>query len=147
MRSPLGPGRGSGRTGPHTGFTLLELTIALLILSILLGLAVPAYQRYVLRAQRAEAVRMLMAAAACQERIRARSGYYDTSRCLDTFDSAYFTLRVEPPETPVSMVFKVLAEPRFAGAEDVCGALSLDQSGSRGIAGDVADLARCWGGR
>jgi type IV pilus assembly protein PilE len=63
------------------GFGLLELMIAMLVVAVLLGLAIPSYRQYVSRAHRAEAVRTLLAAASCQERIRAQSGYYDTARC------------------------------------------------------------------
>ena len=130
-----------------TGFTLLELMIALLILSILLGLAVPSYQRFVQRGQRAEAVRLLMAAAGCQERIRTQSGYYDTTRCLDGFDNLRYTLRIEPPENAAATSFTLIAVPGPGQAENECGALSLDQSGGRGITGDASKLERCWGGR
>lgn len=139
----LMPWRGATRSG----FTLLELTIALLIVSIPLGLALPSYHRHVQRGQRAEAVRMLLAAAACEERVRAHSGYYDTSRCLDAFDSPHYSLRAVPPGDPAAAGFTLIAEPRAAGSDDPCGALSLDQSGRRGISADEQHLARCWSGR
>ncbi len=132
---------------PSSGFTLLELMIALLIVGILLGLALPSYQGYVQRGQRAEAVRMLLAAAACEERVRARSGYYDTSRCLDAVRSGHYRLRVEPPGDTAALGFRLIAEPLAAAPEDACGALSLDQAGRRGITGSASKLASCWGGR
>jgi len=130
-----------------TGFNLLELMIALLIVAILLGVALPSYQRYVQRGQRAEAVRMLLAAAACQERVRAQAGYYDTTRCGDTFDSVHYTLRVEPPAQTASISFRLIAEPLSLRANDSCGALSLDHTGALGIAGNAEALGGCWGGR
>lgn len=135
------------RRTQSSGFTLLELMIALLIVGILLGLALPSYQRYVQRGQRAEAVRMLLAAAACEERVRARSGYYDTSRCLDSFRSGHYRLRVVPPGDTAALAFRLIAEPLSADTEDACGALSLDQAGRRGITGSASNLAACWGGR
>ncbi len=94
--------------------------IALLILSILLGLALPSYQRYVQRGQRAEAVRLLLAAAGCQERIRTQSGYYDTTRCLDGFEEPHYTLRIEPAEDVAATAFTLIAEPpRRAGGRRV----------------------------
>ena len=135
------------RRQSHRGFSLLELMIALLILSILLGFAVPSFHRYMQRAQRAEAVRMLLAVAACQERIRAQTGHYDTARCLDAFESAHYTVSVEPPDDAASNLFTLIAEPLGPGPDDVCGALSLDQSGTRRIEGDAAVTAACWAGR
>ena len=130
-----------------SGFGLLELMVALLIVSILLGLALPSYHRYVHRGQRAEAVRMLLAVAACEERVRARTGYYDTSRCLDGFDSRHYRVRADPADEPAALGFTLIAEPRPADSEDLCGALTLGHSGRRGISGDEQHLARCWGGR
>lgn len=135
------------RGTPSSGFTLLELMVALLIVSILLGLALPSYQRYGQRGQRAEAIRMLLAVAACEERIRAHSGYYDTSRCLNAFNSSHYSLRAVPSGDPAVPGFTLIAEPLSAGPGDRCGALSLDQSGRRGITGSASNLAACWGGR
>lgn len=132
---------------PCRGFTVLELLIAMLIAGILLGLAIPSYQRYVLRGQRAEAVRMLLAAAACQERIRAATGAYDTRRCISETGNGSYTLRIEPEDEAAVLVFTVFAEPRVALADDDCGVLSLDHAGTRRISGDEAALAACWSGK
>jgi type IV pilus assembly protein PilE len=141
------PVRSCLRHRSHRGFSLLELMIALLILSIILGFAVPSFHRYMQRAQRAEAIRMLLAVAACQERIRAQTGHYDTTRCLDAFESAHYTVSVDPPENSAANLFTLIADPLSAGPDDVCGALSLDQSGTRSIEGDASVTAVCWAGR
>ena len=52
MKAPGHPFCATGKAARCSGFTLLELMIALLILSVLLGLAVPSYQRFVQRGQR-----------------------------------------------------------------------------------------------
>jgi type IV pilus assembly protein PilE len=132
---------------PGTGFTLLELLIVLVVLSILLTLAIPSYRQYTQRSQRAEAARALLAAAACQERIRTHTGAYDTSRCLEGALVEHYALRIEPPGETSATEFTVVAEPLPGRTEDRCGALSLDQSGTRGIAGEPSALAGCWSGR
>jgi len=129
------------------GFTLLELTIVVLIISILLGLAVPSYQRYLQRGHRAEAVRMLLAAAACQERIRAVTGFYDTTRCLDGSGDARYRLSFVPADRASTMVFTLLAEPPADSTSDDCGTLTLDQSGRRGSAVGASATRECWAGR
>jgi type IV pilus assembly protein PilE len=128
------------------GFTLIEVVIAVAVVAILLALAVPGYQRYLQRADRAEAVRALLAAAACQERVRAAGGYYDTGRCLDALDSEAWRFRFEPPGDDVALAFTVVAEPLRTRAGDTCGSLSLDQAGTRAISGEGA-IGDCWGGR
>ena len=141
--------RSADATGRNiaNGFTLLELLVAVLILGILLAIALPSYERHLQRGQRAEAVRLLLAAAACQEQVRSRSGFYDTTRCLGGFDTERYRLRIEPADAPAAAAFTLIAEPRSIRADDACGALSLDQAGTRGITGNVSALAACWGGR
>ena len=39
--------KGAGRSGPGSGFSLIELMVVLAVVSILLGVAVPAYQSFV----------------------------------------------------------------------------------------------------
>lgn len=141
------PVRPDSRTLPAPtlrGFGLLELVIALLVIAVLLAFAIPSYRQYVSRAHRAEAVRNLLAAAECQERIRAESGYYDTSHCLSDLDNRHYAFRVEPADEPASLAFTVLAIPR---RPDRCGNLALDQAGTRTVGADGANVADCWGGR
>jgi len=129
-----------------TGFSLLELVIVLAVIGVLLTLAIPSYQRYTQRAHRVEAIRMMLAIADCQERVRASTGFYDTSSCGEGFDSDSHELRIEPPGNVASLEFTIIAQLR-QGSEDACGNLSLNQAGTRGISGNQAVATKCWGGR
>lgn len=129
-----------------TGFSMLELMIVLAVLAILVSIAIPSYQRYVQRAQRSEAIRLILAVADCQERIRASSGFYDTSRCLEGPGIDSHELRIEPAATPAALEFNVTALP-VDGWNDACGSLGLDQAGTRTISGPPEKLLKCWGGR
>jgi len=128
------------------GFSLLELVIVLAVIGVLLTLAIPSYQRYTQRVHRAEAIRMMLAIADCQERVRASTGFYDTSSCGEGFNSDSHELRLEPPDTTASLEFTIIAQLR-QGSDDTCGNLSLDQTGSRGISANQATVNKCWGGR
>ena len=128
------------------GFSLLELVIVLAVISVLLTLAIPSYQRYTQRVHRAEAIRMMLAIADCQERIRANTGFYDTSSCGDGFNSDSHELRIEPPDSTAVLEYTIVAQPR-QGREDDCGNLSLNQAGTRGVSGNQATVNTCWGGR
>ena len=128
------------------GFSLLELVIVLAVIGVLLTLAIPSYQRYTQRVHRAEAIRMMLAIADCQERVRASTGFYDTSSCGEGFNSDSHELRIEPPDTTASLEFTIIAQLR-QGSDDTCGNLSLDHTGSRGISANQATVNKCWGGR
>ena len=138
--------RGDTESCRRSGFGLLELVIAMGVIAVLVALAMPTYQRYAVRAHRAEAVRILLGAAACQERLRAESGFYNTSRCASGLDTNHYAFEIEPPDETAAIEFRVVAVPRGAAAVGGCGSLSLDHAGSRGVTGPRA-LADCWGGR
>ena len=129
------------------GLTLVEIIVVVAIVAILLALAVPSYQRHVQRGHRAEAIRSLMEVASCQEIIRAGTGHYDTTRCLEHADTAHYGFRIEPGGEADALFFKVTATPAERRADDDCGSLSLDNTGTRRISGSPDRLAACWGGR
>jgi type IV pilus assembly protein PilE len=58
------------------GFTLLEIVVALAIVSIVSSMAVPAYQSSLARAQRSEAIDALTKLQLAQESFRANHGSY-----------------------------------------------------------------------
>lgn len=139
------PQAGAGnRDSLCSGFSLLELVIVLATIAILLVIAVPSYRQYLQRGHRAEAIRMMLAVADCQERLRVQTGFYDTSRCGSSFESDFYGLRIAPPDESPTFEYEIIAEPRLS---DRCGSLSLDQAGTRGIGGEPELLAACWGGR
>ncbi len=61
------------------GFTLIELMIAVIIIAILAGIALPAYQDYVRKARRADAHDSLMFIHNLQEKWRANNPQYSGS--------------------------------------------------------------------
>jgi len=60
----------------HRGFTLVELIVAMVILSILAAIAIPSYSQYVLKSHRTEAKAALMDAASLEERYFSTSNLY-----------------------------------------------------------------------
>jgi type IV pilus assembly protein PilE len=128
------------------GFSLLELVVVLALMAVLLTIAIPSYRQYVQRAERAEAIRLMLAVAGCQERIRTNTGIYDTTQCLDGMSHASYSLRIESTGTPPASGFAVTAEPTNIEGND-CGTLSLDHTGARGITSLTGTLSECWGGR
>ena len=62
----------------ENGFSLIELMIVVVIVGILLAIALPAYQDYVLRSHRTDAHSSLLDIAARQERFVAQNNTYTT---------------------------------------------------------------------
>lgn len=133
--------------GTSKGMTLVEILVVIAIVAILAALAIPSYSDYLQRGERAEAVRTLLEMAACQERIRAASGYYDTNNCPGNNDKETYLFRYEPAGKTGTLAYTAIASPASGSPGDGCGSLSLDQSGTRAISGAAERLSACWGGR
>lgn len=136
------------RPGPRfiNGMTLIELVIVVAIVAILLTLAVPNYRSYTLRVHRSEAIRMLLQASICQERVHARLGSYDTGQCRTTSGQQRYRLSYKQPGM-VGQSYVVMATPVGSQHADPCGSLSLSQSGEKGISNTNVSVMKCWNGR
>ena len=128
------------------GITLIELVIVIAVMGILLATAVPSYRNYTLRVHRTEAIRMLLQASMCQERLNASSGKYDTSRCKPVSQQQHYYLSYNTPGIQ-GRSYVAMAIPAGAQLNDPCGSLSLDQSGARGISAPNISIEKCWSGR
>ena len=126
--------------------TLVELAIVLAIVAILVMLAVPGYQTYMLRVHRGEAVRLLLQTAMCQERVHAENGIYDTGLCVAGAEKKRYRLGYRDPDTQ-GQTYTAVAIPTGPQKADSCGTLFLDQSGYRGISAADASITGCWNGR
>ena len=112
------------------GFSLIELLITIGILSILAAIAIPSYQRYVLKSHRTEAKTALLDLASMEERFFSTSNLYSTAPAdlgytaaafpINTFSSYYtitqsaFTPAVAPSAaapagTPATYAFTATA--------------------------------------
>jgi type IV pilus assembly protein PilE len=134
------------RASMNSGFSLLELVVVLAVMAVLLTIAVPSYRQYIQRIERADAIRLLLAVADCQERIRANTGLFDTTHCLEGMNHSKYSLTIEPAGNTASPGFEAIAEPNLSEG-DSCGALSLDHTGTRSISSENGTLSACWGGR
>ena len=116
------------------------------VMGILLSLAVPSYQGYMLRVHRTEAIRMLLQASMCQQRVYAGRGSYDTNQCHPGSEHKRYEVSYNPPDTQ-GRTYIAMATPKGAQLADACGSLSLDQSGARSISAGNISVMKCWNGR
>ena len=68
--------RGTCTTRTRTGFSLLELLVAVTIVAVLVGVAVPVYRNYIDTARDATLLKQMAAMAVFQEDLKLRTGNY-----------------------------------------------------------------------
>jgi type IV pilus assembly protein PilE len=143
-----------------TGFSLLELMIALGVAAIIAMFALPAYRAHTARAHRLDAAAALMRAVQYVEtsRLAQTSASGDTPTLTAGLDrapangAAVYTLTVLP-ESATNGGYSIEAVPVAAGAmqEDTCGTFVIDATGLRAnrtaAVLDAAQSAACWTGR
>ena len=140
------------RKGFESGFTLIELMIAVAILAIVIAIAVPAYTNYVTRTNRTDGHQLLSETAQALERCFTRFGSYTATNCaigqsggfpIDS-ENGWYSLEWTDQEIDATS-FTLTAKPQGAQAtrdQGKCDALTLSHRGERGQDGDGD---RCWG--
>ena len=141
------------------GFTLIELVIVAAIVAILAGIAYPAYQDSIRKSRRADAKTVLLEGAHWMQRFytvnyrydqntagTALSSLFPSSLQTSPIDGAtkYYDIAFNPAATQTA--FTLRATPRSTGGQnrDRCGALTLTQSGTKGVLGTGATVEECW---
>ena len=126
------------------GFTLIELMIVVAIVSILLAVAIPAYNDQMRKSRRAEAKQVLSDVMLRQEKFRSNNALYGDvvgppNGIGPLGTSSYYNFAL----TSVTATgYVVTATPKNAQVGDSCGALTL-----RMISGNVNKLpntGNCW---
>lgn len=128
---------------------MVELMVVFTIVGILLRLALPAYDQYVLRGHRGQARASLMQVGQWLERAATAQGTYPTVAQIPTdllkVEGARYTITA----VTTSSTFTLTATPSGRQAVDACGIFRLDHTGARSqvqITGQAVPLAAddCW---
>ena len=130
------------------GFTLVELLVAVAIVGILTAVALPSYQNYVRDTNRGVAKAILYENAQFMEQFYTENNRYDQ----DLAGNAIVIPLIQSPRTGAiqyqislqaiaNTTFTLQAVPVGSMVGDVCGTLTLTNTGLQGAGGDVA---ACW---
>lgn len=140
----------SATTVRMRGFTLIELMIAVAILAIIMGIAIPSYTQWVLESGRADAKGVLMQSAQTLERCYTRFSAYNDAGCQigqgDTVMSENDKYELTAT-TVTANEFLLTATPEGGQTNDTdCTSFSLTHTGEKRANGgtDAAVIEECW---
>ena len=128
----------------ETGFTLIELMIAVAIVGILGAFAYPLYSDYVKRAYRSQIVVLLSEHAQSLERFYAKNGVYTGAEDLGS-GNKYYTITSGLADHAFLLTATRKEDASMAG--DPCGNFTLAHTGLITITQAASDLTlqQCWG--
>jgi type IV pilus assembly protein PilE len=131
------------------GFTLIELMIAIVIVSILVGIALPSYTEFVRKGKRADAMAALLDAANRQEQFMLDRNTYSATLAgigltNPTTDGNYnLTINAATGACPINRCFSMTATAiNEQASDDSCTSFTLTSAGVKTATGTKA--ADCW---
>ncbi|WP_248799481.1 type IV pilin protein [Pseudomonas sp. MWU13-2105] len=126
-----------------SGFTLIELMIAVAVVGILAAVAYPNYSAYVRKTHRYEIAELISEQAQTLERFYTRNATYVGATGLSAGNSYY---GISSALTATTYTLTATPSPGSMMVGDMCGNYTLDNTGLRGNPGAVGATTKdCWG--
>jgi len=130
-----------------SGFTLIEVMIAAVVVAILASIALPAYRDQLEKTRRADGKALLTNMSQQLERCYTKFGSYNNGGCTvvngtaQTSEDNFYTVT---PAGITATTYNLTAIPQGAQTSDTtCANLSLDQAGQQTYSGS-GTVQQCW---
>ncbi|MEE8495285.1 MAG: type IV pilin protein [Xanthomonadales bacterium] len=133
----------------HSGFSMIELMIVIVIVAILVSLAYPSYIQYVRKSKRGEAQQLLMNWSINQEIWRSNNPLYASTGNIAAPIHEHYDFNTVGTPTATAYVLVAAAKSGDDQLNDkardgtACSTLNLDDTGKKYSAGDDT-IAVCW---
>ena len=146
----------------QSGFTLVELMVAVLLVGIIMGIAVPSYRQYMQRTHRSDATVALLRITAQQEKFYIQNGIYAGNGLLGVAppnglgipqtERNWYGLAIQADPAGLAVGYTVTAT-ALAGErqqdDDDCQVFSINERGVRGAQNSgggsgPAVVEKCW---
>jgi len=149
------PGRKNG------GFTLIEMMIVIVVVAVLVGIALPAYQGQVIKTKRALGRGELLDIMARQEQYFVNNRQYAVSlaslgstnpyaidtegnEVATTSGNAIYTIQLATSPAPTTTSYTLEAVPKGAQTKDtLCGTMTITSTGVKS-SGGTGTTSDCW---
>jgi type IV pilus assembly protein PilE len=129
------------------GFTLIEMLITVVLISILAAVALPNYQAQARKARRTDAQILLLETAQKLERCAAQYGAYNNAGCGVTAPLAeHYTITI-PTQTMATYIVSAAPKATSPQRDDLgCVTFTLNQNGVRASTShaDFSGSVQCW---
>jgi type IV pilus assembly protein PilE len=132
------------RRAAAAGFSLIEVMVAVVIIGILTAVAVPSYNKYILRGHRVNATAILMETAQHMERYFSVNETFVGATLLSDVspkgaDGAGERYTISFTATPTATAWTLQAVPVNRQTSDACGTLTLSSTGAQ-----TPTTKSCW---
>lgn len=151
---------GSNHPAPRklAGFTLIELMIVAAIIAILAAIAIPSYQKQIMKSRRASAKTALLDLASREEKYYATNNNYPAAlasvgytnvngsgaiQVPNNSDEDYYSVTIALG-TPTATGYTATATPVGNQANDSCGSYSITDLGVQSATGTSSGGTGCW---
>lgn len=135
----------------NSGFSLIELMIAVVIVGILAAVAIPSYQKFVTDSRRIEAQSLMLEISGKQVRFHSENNTYaDKIGDLGYGAAGSNNYETETKVYDVAVTaagvrsFTLTAVPKAQQSADECGSLIYNSAGQKLVSATGVDPSDCW---